>query len=117
MTKLFVSLTTMFILIMISALGVLPLEVYIIRDIAKLYHIENIVNLPREIIFGALLLIGLFKINLKDKDLFNNDKDKEDEDDYGFVSGIKSLFKTVLLVIILLLSWWVAYIVHSVNHF
>ena len=116
MTKLFVSLASMFIIIMVSAIGILPLEVHIIRDIAQLYKIDYVVNLPNEVIFGILLLIGLFKIKIKKDDLFNKKEDK-DEDEWGVISSIKSLIQMAMLVIILLMSWWVAYIVHSVNHF
>jgi Na+/H+ antiporter NhaD/arsenite permease-like protein len=101
---------------MISALAVLPLEVYIIRDISQLYGIDYVVNLPREVLFGVLMLIGLLKISLKDKDIFDKKKD-EDEDEYGIMAGVKSLIKTILFVVVLLMSWMVAYIVHSVNHF
>jgi hypothetical protein len=101
---------------MISALAVLPLEVYIIRDISQLYGIDYVVNLPREVLFGALMLIGLLKINLKDKDIFDKKKD-EDEDEYGIMAGVKSFIKVILFVVVLLMSWLVAYIVHAVNHF
>jgi hypothetical protein len=100
---------------MISSLLVLPLEVYIIRDIAQLYHIDFVISLSKEVLFGMLILIALFKINVKDKDLFNKEN-KDEEDGYGLIAGIKSILRTILVVVVLLLSWWVAYIVHSVNH-
>ncbi len=121
MTKLIVQVVTFFLIITASALLLLPLEVHIITDIAQLYKIDFITSIPKEVMFGILLLIGMLKINIKDKDLFGKKDEEKDvlgaKDEYGIIAGLKSFVKIIVMVIILLLSWWVAYFIHGLNHF
>ena len=114
--KAFISIFTLVLLMCVSALAILPLEVHIIRDVAELYEVQYVTSLPKEVIFGCLLIIGLLKINIKQKDLFEK-KEDEDEDEYGIMASLKAIFRLIIVVIVLLLSWWFAYIVHSLNHF
>ena len=115
MVKLTIVVVTFFFAILISAIAVLPLEVYIIRDISKLYGVQFILNLPREVIFGSLLIISLLKIDTKE--LFHDRNKADDDDEYGIVASIQTILKGAVFVIILLISWWIAYVIHAVNHF
>lgn len=113
-----VSLLTVFLLVTISILWILPLEIYIIKDVSKLFHIEFITALPKEVLFGSLLIIGLLKLNIRSKDIFNTkNKTEEDEDEYGLLGLVKSLITKGVFVLGLLLCWWFSYLAHSWNNF
>ncbi len=114
-TKLVIMLLTMVVGIIISATLVLPFEVYVIRDIAKLYNVDLIINTPKEVLFGIVLIVGIFKINMNDyKD---SDKSKKEEDETGILASVMSLLRIAGFALVVLLCWGCAYLVHNLNHF
>ena len=103
------SLLIIFLTILLSMTCILPLEVYIIRDIAHLYKVTWVTGLSKEVIFGSLLLFNIVKSSIKDKDIFEEDDNEE------LSAGLKSAIRLLTITVVLLMSWWFAYIIHALN--
>ena len=112
--KLIIPVAIMFLIILLSAIAVLPLTVYVIKDVAQLYGVDFIIALSKEILFGTLLILSLVRLTIKEDDVFKA-KEKDDEDEYGLVKGLKTLFTMAIRVLLILLSWGIAYFIHLIQ--
>jgi hypothetical protein len=104
-----IGVIVIFTIMLISAFAILPLEVYIIRDIATLYNVEFITSMSKGVIFGVLIIIGIIKMKV---DTNNKDDDGEDFTD----KMIKPFLNMAKAVILLLFMWFMAYLIHGANH-
>ena len=92
-----------------GALLTLPFSVYVIMDIGKLFNIERIMVLPKESLYGLMLILSIVSYKIKNK----NKKDEEDKSTSdNFADMIVGFIETILVILVV---WGFAYIVHGIH--
>lgn len=95
--------------VLISATLILPLSVYVIRDIAYLFKIQMILDISKEAMFGLLIIISILTVKMK------KSKKKEESDD-KLADLITSMFTGYCeTVLFLLVTWGMAYMIHAIK--
>jgi hypothetical protein len=108
MNKLFAAFGLMTFGVLLSAVCILPFSVYVILDIAKLFNVERVLIIPKEAMYGLMIILSILTVKMKKK----SDKEKDKDTTSLVVDMIMSYVDTVL---ILLISWGIAYVVHAIN--
>ena len=108
MNKILASIGVIVIGILMGALLTLPFSVYVIMDIGRLYNVERIMVLPKESLYGLMLILSIVTHKIKHKKKNEETKDTSD----NFVDLITGFIETVLVILVV---WGFAYIVHAIN--
>jgi hypothetical protein len=93
--------------VLIRAIIILPFSVYVIMDIARLFNVERVLIIPKEALFGLMIIISIVSHrNRKSK------TEGEKDNSTRAIEMITSFFETFLVVLI---GWSIAYVVHKIN--
>jgi hypothetical protein len=93
---------------LISAIIILPFSVYVIMDIAKLFNVERILIIPKEAMFGLMIILSIITTKMK------KTKKKEGEKEIS-ETGVDMFVSYIETLLVLLISWGIAYVVHAIN--